>query len=165
MLILRVVTCRKVSCKPWLIGAFQQISIFTAAPLKRIQTTPVKRDFDFPLSFHYQQILNWWFVLVVWIPGIPYERDCYLGVPLKHRDPDHQFTHDPPEAHFCCVDVPGPATCRLAATRLGCWVRLLFRKSLMKITNSQPPTLTHKSQRLFFFLLLPLIYLPTIYCI
>ena len=42
--------------------------IFTAAPLKRIQTTPVKRDFDFPLSFHYQQILNWWFVLVVWIP-------------------------------------------------------------------------------------------------
>ena len=35
--------------------------IFTAAPLKHIQTTPVKRDFDFPLSFHYQQILNWWF--------------------------------------------------------------------------------------------------------
>ncbi len=26
-------------------------------------------------------------------------------------------------AHVCYVDMPGPATCRLTATRLGCWVR------------------------------------------
>ncbi len=27
-------------------------------------------------------MVNWWFRLVVWIPRIPYERDCCLGIPL-----------------------------------------------------------------------------------
>ena len=32
-------------------------------------------------------MVNWWFgELVVWIPiGSPYERDCYLGVPLESQ--------------------------------------------------------------------------------
>ena len=39
-------------------------------------------------------MVNWWFGLVVWISGIPYERDCYLGAPLESQttNPNHSLT-------------------------------------------------------------------------
>ena len=37
-------------------------------------------------------MVNWWFGLAIWIPGIPgHERDCYLGNPK----PPTQTTHLP----------------------------------------------------------------------
>ena len=39
-------------------------------------------------------MVNCWFGLVVWIPGIPEnERDCYLGVPLESQttNPNQQL--------------------------------------------------------------------------
>ena len=42
-------------------------------------------------------MVNWWFRLVVWIPGIPLWKglsNCYLGVPLESQttNPNHQLT-------------------------------------------------------------------------
>ena len=42
---------------------------------------------------HFRQVVNqlmvhWWFGLV-WIAGIPHERDCYLGVPLESQPVYH----------------------------------------------------------------------------
>ena len=46
-------------------------------------------------SFLYQPMVNWWFGLVAWIPGIPYERESYLWVPRfesRTTNPNHQLT-------------------------------------------------------------------------
>ena len=37
---------------------------------------------------------NWWFGLVVWIPGIPEnERDRYMGVSLESQQFTHSLNH------------------------------------------------------------------------
>ena len=44
-------------------------------------------------------MVNWWFGLVVWITGIPCERDCsslaiYLGAPLESQTTGHQTVNE-----------------------------------------------------------------------
>ena len=44
-----------------------------------------------------QVMVHWWFGFL----GSPYERDCYLGVLLESRIPNHQLK--PPIYHFLAV--------------------------------------------------------------
>ena len=45
---------------------------------------------------------NGWLGLVIWIPGIPYDRDCYLGVSLEAQTINPQNTNLPFAKKYQC---------------------------------------------------------------
>ena len=80
-------------------------------------------------------------------------RDIF-DFPRKHILPlatsMEQFHGSPTwTAHVCYVDMPGPATCRLTATRLGCWVRFFV---VQEMAGWKRPTPNHQQSPMLFFL-------------